>query len=94
MIPAVWRDFASPEYKSNTTRSTHKRFEVATMNIKPIHTKRDYKAALKSVEGLMNARAGSPEGDRLDILVTLIQAYEAKHFPLLPPSPVEGEFGP
>ena len=58
------------------------------MNIKPIHTKRDYKAALKSVEGLMNARAGSPEGDRLDILVTLIQAYEAKHSPMLPPSPV------
>jgi len=69
----------------------HKRFEVATVNIKPIHTKHDYKAALKAVEELMNARAGSPEGDLLDSLVTRIQAYEAKHFPMLPPSPVKGE---
>ena len=59
------------------------------MNIKPVRTKRDYEGALKTVEGLMNARAGSPEGDRLDILVTLIQAYEAKHLPMLPPDPVE-----
>ena len=59
------------------------------MNIKPVRTKRDYEAALKIVEGLMSAKAGSPEGDRLDILVTLIQAYEAKHFPMLPPDPVE-----
>lgn len=59
------------------------------MNIKPIRTKRDFDAALKSVEGLMQAKAGSQEGDRLDILVTLIQAYEAKHYPMLPPDPVE-----
>jgi HTH-type transcriptional regulator / antitoxin HigA len=59
------------------------------MNIKPIRTKRDYEAALKVVESLMSAKAGSADGDRLDVLVTLIQAYEAKHFPMLPPDPVE-----
>jgi len=59
------------------------------MNIKPIRTKHDYEATLKTVEGLMNARAGSAEGDRLDILVTLIQAYEEKHHPMSPPDPVE-----
>ena len=59
------------------------------MNIKPIRTKRDYEAALKVVQGLMDARAGSADGDRLDILVTLIQAYEAKHHPMSPLDPVE-----
>ena len=59
------------------------------MNIKPVRTKRDYSEALKSAEGLMNAKTGTPEGDMLDVLVTLIQAYEAKHFPMLPPDPIE-----
>lgn len=59
------------------------------MNIKPIRTKRDYAAALKTVETLMHAKAGSADGDHLDVLVTLIQAYEEKHFPMLPPDPVE-----
>jgi HTH-type transcriptional regulator / antitoxin HigA len=59
------------------------------MNIKPVRTKRDYNDALKSVEALMNAKTGTVDGDALDILVTLIQAYEAKHFPMLPPDPVE-----
>ena len=59
------------------------------MNIKPVRSKRDYAEALKTVEALMNAKAGTPEGDMLDVLVTLIQAYEAKHYPMLPPDPVE-----
>ena len=59
------------------------------MEIKPIRTKRDYEAALKEIEGLMDAKRNSPEGDRLDILVTLVEAYEAKHFPLDLPDPVE-----
>lgn len=66
-----------------------KQYEGKTMDIKPVRSKRDYSEALKSVEGLMNAKAGTPEGDMLDVLVTLIQAYEAKHFPMLPPDPVE-----
>ena len=59
------------------------------MNIKPIGTSRDYDAALKTIESLMSARAGTAEGDHLDVLVTLIQAYEGKHFPMMPPDPVE-----
>lgn len=59
------------------------------MEIKPIKSKRDYEAALKAIEGLMGARRGSLEGDKLDVLVTLVEAYEAKHFPLDLPDPVE-----
>jgi HTH-type transcriptional regulator/antitoxin HigA len=59
------------------------------MNIKPINTKADYKAALKTVESLMDARASTPEGDQLDVLVTLIEAYERKHFPMELPDAVE-----
>jgi HTH-type transcriptional regulator/antitoxin HigA len=59
------------------------------MNIKPIRTKRDYEAALKTIESQMNAKAATAEGDHLDVLVTLIQAYEAKHFLMMPPDPVE-----
>lgn len=58
------------------------------MNIKPIKTKADYSDAMRAIEGLMNAAMGTPEGDRLDILVTLVQAYEAKHFPMRSPDPV------
>ena len=59
------------------------------MNIKPIKTKADYRAALKDVEALMGAKANTAEGERLDVLVTLIEAYESKHFPLELPDPVE-----
>jgi HTH-type transcriptional regulator/antitoxin HigA len=59
------------------------------MDIKPIRTRRDYEAALKAIEGLMNAKRNSPEGDRLDVLATLIEAYEARNFPLDLPDPVE-----
>jgi HTH-type transcriptional regulator/antitoxin HigA len=59
------------------------------MNIRPIRTKRDYEAALRAIEPLMSARRNTPEGDNLDVLVTLVEAYEAKHFPLDLPDPVE-----
>lgn len=59
------------------------------MDIKPIKTEKDYAEALQEVEGLMNAQTDTPEGDRLDILVTLIESYEKKHHPILPPDPVE-----
>ena len=59
------------------------------MNIKPIKTEFDYKEALQTVESLMNAKIGTPAGDKLDVLVTLIEAYEEKHHPVLPPEPVE-----
>ncbi|MBI9092351.1 MAG: helix-turn-helix domain-containing protein [Desulfobacterium sp.] len=59
------------------------------MNIKPIKTEKDYAEALQEVESLMNAQIDTPEGDRLDILVTLIESYEEKHYQILPPDPVE-----
>ena len=59
------------------------------MDIKPIRTKADYRAALKEVETLMNAGPGTPEGERLDVLATLIEAYERRHFPMDLPDPVE-----
>ena len=55
------------------------------MNIKPIHTDTDYQAALKGIDSLLEAQPGTPEGDRLDVLVTLVEAYEAKHFPIPEP---------
>jgi HTH-type transcriptional regulator / antitoxin HigA len=57
--------------------------------IKPIRTKRDYEAALKEIERLWGAKAGTPEGDRLDVLATLIDVYEAEHYPMDPPDPIE-----
>ena len=59
------------------------------MDIRPLRTKKDYEAALAAIEQLMGAKRGSPEGDRLDCLVTLVEAYEARHFPLDLPDPVE-----
>ncbi len=59
------------------------------MNIRPIRTTRDYRAALKTVESLMGSRRNTPEGERLDVLVTLIEAYERQRFPLDLPDPVE-----
>jgi HTH-type transcriptional regulator/antitoxin HigA len=59
------------------------------MNIRPIKTKADYRAALKEVEALMTAERDTPEGERLDVLVTLVEAYENRHYPLDLPDPVE-----
>ena len=59
------------------------------MEIKPIRTKADYRAALKEIEALMTAEADTPEGERLDVLVTLVEAYERKHYRLDLPDPVE-----
>ncbi|MBX9632440.1 MAG: transcriptional regulator [Burkholderiales bacterium] len=59
------------------------------MNIKPIRSRRDYEAALRSIEALMTAKRGTSEGDTLDVLTTLVEAYEAKHFALDLPDPVE-----
>lgn len=59
------------------------------MDIKPIKSDRDYRAALREIERLMDARPNTPEGDRLDVLVTLVEAWERKHHPIEPPDPVE-----
>jgi HTH-type transcriptional regulator/antitoxin HigA len=59
------------------------------MDIKPIRTKTNYRAALEAVESLMTAKANTPEGDRLDVLTTLVEAYERTHFPMNLPDAVE-----
>jgi HTH-type transcriptional regulator / antitoxin HigA len=60
-----------------------------TVEVRPIRTKRDYESALKEVERLWGAKAGTSDGDRLDVLATLVDAYEAEHYPMDPPDPVE-----
>ena len=59
------------------------------MEIRPIKTEADYEAALNEIEGLMSAEADSPQGDRLDVLVTLVEAYEREHYPVDFPDPIE-----
>jgi HTH-type transcriptional regulator/antitoxin HigA len=59
------------------------------MLIKPIRTEEDHKEALAEIERLWNAAPGTPDGDRFDVLATLVDAYEREHTPILPPDPVE-----
>lgn len=73
----------------NTTKLMCKRFDGDNMDIRPLKTKADYKAALKEVETLMQAKPNTPAGDRLDVLVTLVEAYEARHYPMELPDPVD-----
>ena len=63
--------------------------EVNKMDIKPIKADADYRAALKEIETLMMTEPDTPEGEKLDVLVTLVEAYEQKHYPLDLPDPVE-----
>ena len=58
------------------------------MDIKPIRTEADYRAALNEIESLMGAELDSPEGERLDVLATLVEAYESKQYPMELPDPV------
>jgi HTH-type transcriptional regulator/antitoxin HigA len=57
--------------------------------VRPIRSKRDHAAALKEAERLWGAKAGTRDGDRLDVLVTLIEAYEEEHYPIDPPDPIK-----
>lgn len=59
------------------------------MNVFPIRTEEDYDAALARIDALMDAEAGTPEGDELEIFVTLVEAYEEKHYPMPVCDPVE-----
>jgi HTH-type transcriptional regulator / antitoxin HigA len=60
-----------------------------TRDLRPIRTAADYERALAEVGRLWGAKSGTPAGDRLDVLATLIDAYEAEHHPMDPPDPVE-----
>ncbi|MBA3506484.1 MAG: transcriptional regulator [Betaproteobacteria bacterium] len=59
------------------------------MEVKPIRTKANHRAALKEIETLMSARQGTTEGDRLDVLVTLVEAWERRRYPMELPDPIE-----
>ena len=61
------------------------------MDIAPIKTQRDYRRVLKEIESLMTAKRNTPEGDRLDVLVTLVEAWERKHYPFDLPRPSRGD---
>jgi len=52
------------------------------MHIQSIENERDYREALKEIDGLMDARQNTPEGNRLDVLVKLVEAWEERHWPL------------
>lgn len=59
------------------------------MKIKPIKTKKDYKMALEQIESLFDAKPNTPRGDLLDVLSTLVEAYEEKHYKVDYPEPVD-----
>lgn len=62
---------------------------MSAITIHPIHTDEDHAAALREIEQLWNAEPGTPDGDRLDILFLLVEAYEKEHFPIAPPDPID-----
>ena len=59
------------------------------MNLRPIRTDEDYHSALQEIELLFTARPDTPDGDRLDILTTLVEAYEAQHYAIPTPDPID-----
>ncbi len=62
------------------------------MEIKPIKTAKDYHTALKEIESLFEAKTNTPEGDRLDVLTTLVEAYEEIHYNIPKPNPIDAIF--
>ncbi len=59
------------------------------MEIRPIKTEKDYNSALSRIDKLQGARKDTLEGDEFDLLVTLVESYELKHYPIAPPDPIE-----
>ncbi len=59
------------------------------MTIRPIRNTTDHESALKRIQALMSAKPGTDDGDELDVLATLVDAYESKHFPVESPDPIE-----
>ena len=59
------------------------------MEIRPIKTENDYNAALRRIEELWGAKKDSPDGDEFELLVTLVESYEMKHYPIAPPDPID-----
>ena len=63
--------------------------KLSEMNIKPIKSEKDYENALKRLDELWDSEEGTPEGDEFEILFTLVEAYEKKHYPIGKPDPIE-----
>ena len=59
------------------------------MEIRPIKTEQDYNTSIHRIEALWGAKKDTPQGDELDLLVTLVESYEMKHYPIAPPDPVD-----
>lgn len=59
------------------------------MTIRPIRNEEDYETALEEIQLLWEAEAGTPDADRLDVLMVLVEAYEAEHYPIPAPDPIE-----
>jgi HTH-type transcriptional regulator/antitoxin HigA len=59
------------------------------MDIRPIKTEQDYTTAISRIEKLWGSNKDSPQGDELDLLITLVEAYEMKHYPIAPPDPID-----
>lgn len=59
------------------------------MDIRPIKTEQDYNSALSRIEKLWGVKKDTPEGDELDLIVTLVESYEMKHYPIAPPDPID-----
>lgn len=80
---------ASSEHTAPTTRSTRRRPDGAHhVTVRPIRSAADHRAALAEIGTLMRAGPGTPEGDRLDVLATLVEAWEARHVPIEAPDPI------
>jgi HTH-type transcriptional regulator/antitoxin HigA len=73
----------------NTTESTHGRSDSTWSRLRPLRDEADYDWALREVDHLWDFPAGSPEDDRLQVLVLLIEAYEREHHPIDPPDPAD-----
>lgn len=59
------------------------------MDIKPIRTEKDYEEALAQIDAIFDAQPGTPEGDLLEVLTILVEAYEEEHYPIAPPDPID-----
>ena len=59
------------------------------MELKPIKTKAEYKAALREIEALFDATERTPEADKLEVLAMLVEKYEAQHYPIPAPDPID-----
>ena len=59
------------------------------MEIRPIKTEQDYNESIKRIEELWGAKKDTQEGDELDLLCTLVESYEMKHYPIAPPDPID-----